>query len=52
MLADKVVTINLTEEERNEIPPMLLPDYMDAGDAKNAQAIIAELNSRGIKVEQ
>lgn len=52
MLADKVVTINLTEEERNEVPPMLLPDYMDAGDAKNAQAIIAELNSRGIKVEQ
>ena len=52
MLADKVVTINLTEEERNEIPPMLLPDYMDAGDAKNAQAIIAELNNRGIKVEQ
>ena len=50
MLADKVVTINLTEEEKDEIPPMLLPDYVDAGDAKNAAKIMAELSNRGLKV--
>ena len=47
MLADKVVTLHLTDEERNDIPASAGGTYFDASDPKNAAKIMAMMSERG-----
>ena len=46
MLADKVVTLHLTDEEKSEIPEEYGGTYLDASDPANAEKIIAALSQR------
>ena len=46
MLADKVVTLHLTDEERNELPKEAGGTFMDASDPANAEKILKAMAER------
>ena len=48
MLADKVVTIHLTDEERNEVPATADRAVYDANDPNNTEKIIRMMKERGV----
>ena len=51
MLADKVTTIHLTDEERKEIPEEAGGMYVDASNPANAQKILSAMKNRGVEIE-
>lgn len=51
MLADKVTSVYLTDEEKEQIPALQFNSVMDASDPKNAQNILAILSNGGLKAE-
>lgn len=51
MLADKITTLHLTDEEKNEIPESAGGNYFDASDPANAQKILAAMANRGIAIK-
>lgn len=50
MLADKVTTLHLTDEERKELPEEVGGTFVDASDPNNAQKILAAMKNRGVEV--
>ncbi|MBQ8969163.1 MAG: hypothetical protein IJ064_05475 [Bacteroidaceae bacterium] len=50
MLADKIVTLHLTDEERGELPQEDGGTFFNASDPKNAEKILAAMANRGVKV--
>jgi hypothetical protein len=50
MLADKVTTLHLTDEERKELPEEVGGTSVDASDPNNAQKILAAMKNRGVEV--
>ena len=48
MLADKVVTIHLSKEERAELPEWAGGSYIDASDPSNADKILEKMKKRGV----
>ncbi len=51
MLADKVVSIFLTDEERQELGTELGGDLIDANDPENAEKVLDALKKRGVKTD-
>ncbi len=49
MLADKIVQVILTDDEKKELPSSVGGSYMDANDPKNAEKIRAMFASRGVE---
>lgn len=48
MLADKISSLYLSDEELKKVPALQLKEGIDASDPENAQRIIAALRNRGI----
>lgn len=50
ILADKVATVHLSDEERQDIPTTLGGTMLDGNDPKSREALKARLMQRGVKV--
>ena len=50
MLADKVVTVHVTDEEKNDIPKAMGGTYIDAGDPEQAKEFLQRMTERGLNV--
>lgn len=50
ILADKVATVHLSDEERQDIPTTLGGTMLDGNDPKSREALKARLRQRGVKV--
>ena len=52
MLADKVVDVYLTDEERESLPSSDGGSMIDANDPANTEKIMGELRKRGLNVRK
>ena len=50
MLADKVVSLHVTDEEKNDIPKDMGGTYIDASDPEQAKSFLQQMKDKGIEV--
>lgn len=51
MLADKVVTLHVTDEEKNDIPKNMGGTFVDASDPEQAKEFLLRMKEKGLSVE-
>jgi hypothetical protein len=52
MLADKVTSIYLTDDEKAQVPAMQMGGCMDASDPANAESILIAFQNKGVKAQE